>query len=139
MGGQAFRMTPRAAVRARGLAPVLLLLVLTGCRGEAAQVGAPAPEAQPRDTAYELAIDDALQFEPTTLTVPAGTVVEVVNRATTAHSVTADVEAPVPFDTGLVAEGDTAQLRLDEPGRYPYHCSRHPELMNGLIVVEASS
>lgn len=132
-------MTPRTAVRVRGLAPVLLLLVLTGCRGEAAEVGAPAPEAQPRDTSFELAIDDGFQYEPTTLTAAAGAVVEVVNRATTAHSVTADVGAPVPFDTGLIAEGDTAELRLDQPGRYPYHCSRHPQLMNGLIVVEASS
>ena len=132
-------MTSRTAVRARALAPVLLLLVLTGCRGQAAQVGTPAPEAQPQNTSYELAIDDAFSYEPATLTVPAGTVIEVINRATTAHSVTADVASPLPFDTRLIAQGDTAQLRLDEPGRYPYHCSRHPDLMNGLIVVEPSS
>lgn len=132
-------MTPGTPRRALGLAPVLLLVAVAGSGGDAAGAGRPGLEARAGVSSYELAIDDAFQYEPAVLTVGPGTVVEVVNCASTAHTVTADVEAPMPFDTGLLAEGDTAELRLDEPGRYPYHRPRHPELMNGPIVVEESS
>ena len=126
--------------RARGPAfAALALFVLTaaGCAADdpPEQLGG-KPEAQPTTTHYEIAIDDAFQFEPPTVAVPAGSTIEVINRATVAHSVTADVGAPASFDTGLIAAGDTEQFRLAAPGRYPYHCSRHPDLMHGVIVVQ---
>ena len=114
----------------------LLALPVSGCAWDTPNGPASQPEARPAQTQFEIAIDDAFQYEPDVLTVPAGTLIEVVNRADTAHSVTADVAALQPFDTGLLAAGDTRQFRLDQPGRYPYHCSRHPELMHGLIIVQ---
>jgi plastocyanin len=83
-----------------------------------------------------IVVDDGLDFEPEVLMVPAGSVIEVVNQSSRSHSVTADDAAPVSFDTGPIAEGDTAQLRLGEPGRYPYHCRLHPDVMDGVTVVE---
>ena len=85
---------------------------------------------------FEIVIDDGLEYEPQLLTVPAGSVVEVRNRSSQAHSVTADVEASGALDTGLIPEGDTAQFTVDEPGRYPYHCRRHPDVMEAVLVVE---
>ena len=122
--------------RARWLTAAALLLAaaLTGCAGDDLTA---APE--PEDAAgadFEIVMDDGLDFEPEVLAVPAGSVVEVVNTSSRAHSVTADDNAPAAFDTGPVPEGDTAQLRLDEPGRYPYHCRLHPDVMDGVIVVE---
>lgn len=120
----------------RAVSLALLALMTGGCGWGTPGGSAAQPEARPAQTHFEIAIDDAFRYEPASLTVPAGTTVEVVNRATIAHTVTADVGAPAAFDTGLIPAGDTREFRLTQPGRYPYHCSRHPELMHGLIVVQ---
>jgi plastocyanin len=115
----------------------MLVTVLVGC-GADEQVTPPDRGDDALAAGFEIVMDDGLDFEPEVLTVPAGSVVEVVNRSSRAHSVTADDTAPTTFDTGPVPEGDTAQLRLDEPGRYPYHCRFHPDVMDGVLVVEAA-
>ena len=132
-----FRCRSARASRAALVPALLLVLASTACRGEAADTTTAAPEAAPAGTGSgtELAIDDAFQYEPEVLTVLAGTVVDVVNRATEAHSVTSVDGAPAAFDTGLLPEGGRAQLRLTVPGTYAFVCSRHPELMRGSIVV----
>ena len=125
--------TGQIAPRLAALA--LIATALVGCaRDEAVPVD--AEDADPAATRYEIAIDDAFQYEPEVLTVPAGTTIEVINRASRAHSVTADETAKASFDTGLIAEGDTGQFQLAEPGRYSYHCSLHPKIMHGVVVVE---
>ncbi len=118
------------------LSLALLGLTASGCAWPTSSGSAAEPEARPAQTHFEIAIDDAFQYEPAVLTVAPGTMVEVVNRADTAHSVTADAGAPASFDTGIIPAGDTRQFQLDQPGRYGYHCSRHPDLMHGLIVVQ---
>jgi plastocyanin len=124
--------TTRSA-RRRSAAALVLTAALTGCAGDER---AALPEGEDAAAAdFEIVMDDGLDFEPEVLTVPAGSVVEVRNTSTRAHSVTADDDAPAGFDTGPVPQGDTAELRLDEPGRYPYHCRFHPEVMDGVIVV----
>ena len=127
-------MTATRSARRLTAAALLLTAALTGCAGD--EVAA-APEREDAAAAdFEIVMDDGLDFEPEVLAVPAGSVVEVVNTSSRAHSVTADDSAPVAFDTGPVPEGDTAQLRLEERGRYPYHCRLHPDVMDGVIVVE---
>lgn len=128
--------TPRSARRLTAAA-ILLTAALTGCAGDEPVGPAEGEEVAAAD--FEIVMDDGLDFEPELLTVPAGSVVEVVNRSSRAHSVTADDSAPADVDTGPVAEGDTAQLRFDEPGRYPYHCRFHPDVMDGVIVVEQAA
>lgn len=121
----------------RGLAALaLLVLVASGCAADDAPQQAGGQPAPPVPSPYDIAIADAFRFQPPTATVAAGSTVDVVNQAKEAHSVTADAAAPASFDTGLLAAGDTAQFRLTAPGRYPYHCSRHPELMHGVLVVQ---
>ncbi len=115
-------------------AGALVLTALAGCASE--ELVTP-PEGEDAVAAeFEIVMDNGLDFEPEVLTVPAGSVVEVVNTSSRAHTVTADDTAPAAFDTGPVPEGDTAQLRLDEPGRYPYHCRLHPDVMDGVLIVE---
>ena len=116
-------------------APAVLVWALVAC-ASAQQTEAPDAEDAALGAEFEIVMEDGLDFEPEVLTVPAGSTVEVVNRSSRAHTVTADETAPAAFDTGPVAEGDTAQLRLDEPGRYAYHCRLHPDVMDGVIVVE---
>lgn len=123
--------------RARHLAAtVTLLAALAGCAAEP-QVTPPEQEDEAAvDAGYEIVMDDGLDFEPEVLTVPAGSVVEVVNRSSRAHSMQSEEQGPTGFDTGPVPAGDTVELVFDEPGRYPYHCRFHPDVMDGVIVVE---
>ena len=120
---------------ARWLAAALLAVVLTGCAGDG-PVTPPDGDDAEAAAEFDVVMQDGLDFEPEVLTVPAGSVVEVVNQSSRAHSMTSTDGAPVAFDTGPVPEGDTAELRLDEPGRYPYECRFHPGVMDGVLVVE---
>lgn len=123
--------------RARHLAATAVLLAaVTGCAAEP-QVTPPEQEQDAAiDAGFEVVMDDGLDFEPEILTVPAGSTVEVVNRSSRAHSMESEEEGPNAFDTGPVPAGDTAELVFEEPGRYPYSCRFHPDVMDGVIVVE---
>ena len=127
-------MTTRRRAR-RLAAAATLLAVLTGCAAEP-QVTPPEQDEAAIEAGYEIVMDDGLDFEPEVLTVPAGSTVEVVNRSSRAHSMTSDDEGETGFDTGPVPEGDTVELVFDVPGRYPYHCRFHPDVMDGVVVVE---
>jgi plastocyanin len=70
-------------------------------------------------------------FAPAPLVVDAGTTVTVTNADDTRHSVTADKGS---FDTHDLDGGGTAQLVLDKPGKYAYHCDIH-DYMKGTIEV----
>lgn len=82
-------------------------------------------------------------FMPGELEVEAGTTITFVNTDEVLHTVTAGtVEAQQPdrFDGQLdgVGPGDASfELTLDEPGTYPYVCTRHLGVpgMSGTIVV----
>lgn len=127
---------PRAT-RRPAVSSLAALVASTGCSGNRATT-AGGREARPATNSFEIAIYDAFRYEPAELIVRAGTLVEVVNRASEARTVTADPGAPTFFDTGLIAEGGTAQFRLTVPGRYGHHRNRHPELMRGVVPVEAT-
>ena len=66
------------------------------------------------------------------LTVPAGTTVTVMNNDTAPHTLTADDGS---FDTGEIEVAGTAEITLDEPGTYTFHCNIHTS-MTGSITVE---
>ena len=70
-------------------------------------------------------------FVPTPLVVDAGTTVTVTNADGTRHSVTADKGS---FDTHDLDGGAKAQLVIDRPGKYDYHCDIH-DYMKGTIEV----
>ena len=73
-------------------------------------------------------------FEPSTLTVRAGTVLTWVNEDDAPHTVIGtDAESPIksqPLDTG-----DRYSITLTKPGTYHYFCSLHPH-MTGTVIVD---
>jgi plastocyanin len=85
------------------------------------------PNVVEQGHAVEIAMLDD-RFEPTTLTVPAGTRVTWVNKGRDWHSVAAFDGS---FESGRVAPGDTFAVRLDQPGDYQYLCKHH--VMQGMI------
>jgi plastocyanin len=84
--------------------------------------------------------NETLRFDPTDLTVPAGSTVLFANVGGKPHTLTADDGS---FSTGVVPPGPeggrfagtTASLTLPKPGTFPFHCEIHPATMKGTLTV----
>lgn len=63
-------------------------------------------------------------FQPSTLSVPAGTTVTWHNQDNVQHTVTSDIKGL--FDSGAIATGKEFTFTFPAPGSYSYHCSIHP-------------
>ena len=48
------------------------------------------------------------------------------------HTATADDGS---WGSPLLKEGERYVRRFEQPGRYPYHCTPHPQ-MQGVVIVE---
>lgn len=103
-----------------------LALVLAGCDDD-------APDGTPSEAAVTVA---GFEFEPSSLTVPAGSTVTWDNEDTVAHTATAgspgDPEGT--FDERLDGSGGTATVTFDEPGTFAYFCSFHPQMVAEIVV-----
>jgi plastocyanin len=71
-------------------------------------------------------------FQPTTLTIKAGSTVTWVNMDDEPHTV---VSATGLFRSGALDTKDTFAFRFEKPGTYLFVCSIHPR-MTGTIVVQ---
>jgi plastocyanin len=78
-----------------------------------------------------------IQFDPKTLTVTRGTVVEWVNDDSVKHDVTKDTGPGPQFSSGSgnLGSGDTYRVKFDAAGTVKYECTVHPG-MTGTIVVK---
>lgn len=122
-------------------AVITLAFVLTGCSGRFTMHGGRHHHDPGSDTRGEQAVaaGDALTieiadyaFRPGNVVVAQGTNVTWVNRDGVPHTATATGGA---FDTGLLQGGESATLRLDEPGVYEYTCLPHPSMKARIEVV----
>jgi plastocyanin len=76
-------------------------------------------------------LDD--RFEPSVLTISAGTTLNFVNRGANWHSVAAFDGS---FDTGRIETGGTFAVRFDQPGEYRIICKHHGlRGMAGRVIV----
>jgi plastocyanin len=121
-----------------------LVSTLTACDTDDPGDGPPAADEEevaedPSDDGAAMAPEVAtrdLEFDPATLTVPAGTTVTWTNEDPMDHTVTSGAagEPDGAFDEPLGAEGGTVELDLDEPGTIVYHCTIHPEMVGRIEV-----
>lgn len=73
------------------------------------------------------------QFTPAEITIKAGTTVRWVNREKRAsHSVF--FTGPDGFESERLFPGESYSRRFAKPGRYPYTCGPHPEML-GVVEV----
>ena len=93
---------------------------------------APDVEVPPGAIEVRIVSDDAGGFVPGDLTVDAGQAVTFVNAHSDEHTATGS-----GFDTGIIPEGGSATIVLDEPGVYRYACQIHP-VMTGSITVRGA-
>ena len=70
-------------------------------------------------------------FEPSTLTVKAGTKVTWVNRDDEPHTATATDKS---FNSKTLENGDRFSTEFTTPGTYKYYCALHPKMTGQIIV-----
>ena len=92
------------------------------------------PEADPgkREIGGQAVTIQNFAYDPPTLNVPAGTLVNWTNRDGLPHTATASDGA---FDSGNLPPGEAFSFAFDQPGSFDYVCQYHPG-MQGTIVVE---
>jgi plastocyanin len=78
-----------------------------------------------------------IQFDPKTITVKQGTVVQWTNDDSVSHDVTKDAGPGPQFSSGSgnLQSGDTYRVKFDAAGTVKYECTVHPG-MTGTIVVK---
>jgi plastocyanin len=72
-------------------------------------------------------------FNPTTLTIRAGSTVIWKNVSSVPHTVTSDDGQT--FDSGNIAVGGTFHFTFKNAGTYAYHCNIHPYMRAAIVVV----
>ncbi|HEY6378626.1 MAG TPA: plastocyanin/azurin family copper-binding protein [Candidatus Dormibacteraeota bacterium] len=81
--------------------------------------------------ATKVAQTDALKFEPNTISVKVGDVVEFDNTGSIVHNVTFDAGAA---SNGNMSGGDKALFKFSAAGTYKYQCTLHAG-MTGTVTV----
>jgi plastocyanin len=133
-------------------AAIALAGALGACGGEDEGGGGAPPSPTAAADAVEGAVvemTDELKFEPAEITVSVGERVEWPNVGTVAHTVTTDpakvadpgtVGVPrgvTPWDSGLIAGGESFSRTFRKPGTYRYLCIPHEGArMVGTVVVK---
>jgi plastocyanin len=100
------------------------VLLLVGAIG----AGAAAPGAA--DPTAQITIEH-FQFQPSALTVPAGTTVTWVNHDSDTHTVTSPTGA---FGSPALETDDTFSFTFNAPGTYAYFCALHPHMKSTVVV-----
>jgi|WetSurSiteA1Bulk_404760.scaffolds.fasta_scaffold35701_1 plastocyanin len=97
----------------------------TGSTGSTGGTGGPGPT--------EVFIQ-GMTFNPSTITVTAGTSVSWTNKDAISHTVTSDTGL---FDSGTLAANGTYSYAFMTEGTFAYHCKIHPTMVASVIVTAA--
>lgn len=100
--------------------------------------GGPAYREGPSAADGVVVMTSTLAFDPATVTIPAGGMVEWRNTSLFTHTVRSDdtPSGAIPFQSGNVPQGGIYSHTFTVPGIYRYHCDPHGNLgMEGRIVV----
>lgn len=111
-----------------------LVLTLAACGGGdegADESGAPASAAGATAAAGDPVIEITDFAFSGVSSVPAGTVLTVVNNDSAPHTFTADDGS---FDTGAIQPGESAEVTLSTAGTVAYHCDFHGSMTGSITV-----
>lgn len=105
------------------LAILVVTVLIAGCT---------QPSPSPTGNTNTVTIK-SFAFNPSTLTVSAGTTVTWTNEDPTIHTVTSD--SSNELDSGQIPSGQSYSHTFNTPGTFSYHCSIHTS-MKAQVVVE---
>lgn len=89
------------------------------------------PASTESDTAAATVEMRLVAFTPPEIRIRAGQSVQWINRDPIEHTATGNDGS---WGSELLKEGERYVRRFDRPGRYPYHCTPHPQ-MQGVVIV----
>ncbi|HEY9855989.1 MAG TPA: plastocyanin/azurin family copper-binding protein [Stenomitos sp.] len=92
------------------------------------------PMPGPATSAVQVITVENFRFAPAEVTVSPGTVVTWRFMDAIAHTSTSDPGSGDPWESGLLANGQTYSRTFGRTGTFPYHCQPHPT-MTGTVVV----
>lgn len=72
-----------------------------------------------------------MAFNPSTITVAAGTTITWTNKDAVAHTVTSDTDL---FDSGNMGSNETFSFKFTTAGSYTYYCTIHPSMTAKVVV-----
>jgi plastocyanin len=76
-------------------------------------------------------------FNPSSITIPANTIVKWTNNGQSTHTVTSTtVPTNGDFDSSNIFSGSSVCFKFTTAGSYNYHCTIHPTLMSGVVTVQ---
>ena len=115
----------------------LSVVLVAGC-GKSTTTKTTTPKTTPSTTpsnkgAASVRIVD-FAFNPTALTISAGTTVTWTNNGSSVHTVTGS-----GWDSGQLQPGATYSHTFDTAGTYDYHCTNHPSMTASIIVQSGTS
>jgi plastocyanin len=94
----------------------------TGTTGSTGSTGGPGPN--------EVFIQ-GMAFNPSSISVTAGTTIKWTNKDGVAHTVTSNTNL---FNSGSIATGGTFTFTFSTAGTYSYFCSIHPSMVASVTV-----
>ena len=83
-------------------------------------------------------IDDFTFGDGAPVEIQAGELITWQNDDSIRHTVTDDTDNP-EFSSSAIQPDDTFSITFDEPGTFQYHCSIHPDRMQGELVITDAS
>ncbi len=112
-------------------------VVVAACDGATATTTQPATVSESVSNTNQVQVRaTGFLFKPDVVSIEAGGSVTWLNDDKILHTVTAGTpeDPDRGFDRQLEGAGTTTSIRFDQPGDYPYFCSRHPH-MQGVVRV----
>lgn len=122
---QRINMIPNRIILA---AVLIAAVVVSGC---AQYGGNQTPPPSPPPSGQNAVAIQNFAFNPSALTVKAGTTVTWTNEDSVAHDVISDSGA---FSSDSLSTGQTFSHTFDAAGTYEYHCGIHPSMRAKIIV-----
>jgi plastocyanin len=109
----------------RTLTAVAVIGAMTLC------MAAPSAPTRAASPALAQVLVNDFMFQPTSLTVPAGTTVTWTNKDDEPHTVRSDTGL---FGSGAMDTNESFSFKFEKAGTYHFTCSIHPRMVGTIIV-----
>ncbi len=123
------------------LIPAVVLLALVAVLDLAYAQTAPLhPSVQTAPASVVSVTISGFAFNPSVLTITAGTTVSWTNQDTVTHTTTSDSGSLETWNSGLLSPDGKGVFTktFDMVGSFPYHCSIHTDMHGTIIVLPAA-
>jgi plastocyanin len=125
--------------KSRFLTRIALLLVILNISGGCTKTmdnmtamgSTPGTKGDPGGPGINEVWIQGMAFNPSLITITAGTTITWTNKDAIAHTVTSDATM---FDSGSIVFNGTFSFTFTTTGTFKYHCTPHPTMVATVVV-----